>query len=92
MRVFVQGDAACRYLIRGLRVFQALAATQKGAGACKKLAHAEGLCEIVVGSKLESYDFVQFAVTCRKEQDGRGHLRADAAAQFVSVNTGQHDV
>ena len=92
VRVFVQGDAACRYLIRGLRVFQTLAATQKGTGARKKLAHAEGLCKIVVGSQLEPYDFVQFAVACRKKQDGRGHLRADAAAQFVSVDARQHDV
>ena len=57
-----------------------------------QLAHAERLGEVVVAADLQSDDLVELGVAGRQEQHRNARLRAQAAADLVAVDAGQHDV
>ena len=67
-------------------------AAQQGVDARQELADAEGLGEVVVSAQLEAHDLVEFGVPCREEEDGDVGAAADAAADLVAVDAGEHDV
>src|ERR1035437_1599363 len=60
---------------------------------CEENLEIEGLCQVVIGSRIQALDDVFGRIPCRKKQDRRSYLlHAEALGHLESIEDREHDI
>ena len=96
MRVHIKVDAIAMKLIRGLRCHRwRLRATMQSANTGYQFHHAERLCQVIIGARLEPLHLIDLGPFCGEHHDRKvlGCLVAAQTTQYLKpVYARQHDI